>query len=155
LIVSAFAQQFRCRNIQVDGKPYMDRYAINGWLPGDVQAYDVNVYLHHLLAPDHARHLHNHPWPWAVSVVLSGAYLERRADGEHWRTTGSTYTLTRDTYHHIVTLQGDVWTLFITGGKDRRPWGFDVPELGGFVQHNLYERLKQAGALSMQPDGAT
>lgn len=148
----AFAQRYPKREILVDGKPYMDRYALRGYLPDGKSpaSPDVNIYLHRFWAPDKARHLHNHPWPWAVSIVLCGGYTERREDRSlveyHERYVRDVIAIGPDTFHSIDTLlsaPGDTWTLFVTSNKHGQ-WGFDVPPLG-WVPHNVYEKMCNEG----------
>ncbi len=43
-------------------------FALNRW----------HLYLHHMHAPDADECLHDHPWPWGLSFVLLGGYLEER-----------------------------------------------------------------------------
>ncbi len=152
--IAGFAKFFPKRSIKLDGAPYLDRFALHGWLPGsDRQEFAANVYLHHFFSPDRARHLHNHPWPWAESRILTGGYLERRKviskyDPEQQRfirSAGDVVRLYDHTYHSIDELDGDVWTLFVTAGDadpcPRKGWGFYVPEMGGHVPHSTYEQL--------------
>lgn len=90
--------------------------------------------IHHFLGPDGSGH-HNHPFKWALSIVLWGSYTEevlhrecdfadcfecfrietRRVRWFNWIPNGK--------FHRITKLHGDVWTLFITGPRVTS-WGF-------------------------------
>lgn len=115
-----------CRLIDVQGQPYLERYWLCG-LPGGGA-----LYLHRFLAPDDARGLHDHPWPWALSLVLVGGYDELR--GDPWlvsscRTVrpGRINLILGSTWHRIAALRGrEAWTLFAHGPKTKR-WGFAIP----------------------------
>jgi len=119
--------------IETDG----DKYLVRILLP---KIFGIRVMLHHILRPDADRFLHNHPWAWAKSLVLSGSYDEERLDLESWAQASrfshdSNYhdhkqvrwfnSLTALDYHKITRLRGDVWTLFITG-PTVQDWGFLV-----------------------------
>lgn len=64
-----FTGRLPCRIISDDGRPYLERYYL-GTLLG------VRFYIHRFVGSDPARGLHDHPWPWAGSLVLSGWYWE-------------------------------------------------------------------------------
>lgn len=106
-----------------------------------------NIYLHHFLASDEDRALHDHPW-WNISVLLKGSYREHmpvRLD--RWKHSGCRLTIfkvrkpfrpvfRRAEAIHRVELYGDpnkdnkpipVWTLFITGPRTQE-WGFWCPK---------------------------
>lgn len=85
------------------GRFYLRRYAVCGWLTGDMRPIDAerwhsagmlpswrvwwarvrarlpNLYLHQMINPDLDTCLHDHPWPWAVSWIMLGGYTEHRA----------------------------------------------------------------------------
>lgn len=144
--IHSLAALLPLRRITVDGLPYLDRYTLFGYSPNDRREFPANVYLHHFRAPDKAPHLHSHPWPWARSLILNGGYLERRmmatGMGSAWLAAGTEVDLTSDTYHSIDALAPDTetWSLFVTAGGPRTPWGFWVPEHGGYMHHKEYER---------------
>jgi hypothetical protein len=123
------------------GEPYLIRYALFGWLPGDEHraSWLPNIYLHNILLPDSDLALHNHPWPWAISLILSGAYAEMRFDDLKVYCPGQLNRISANTFHRIVDVHSSkersgAWTLFITSGGKRQPWGFDVPGQG-FTPH--------------------
>lgn len=104
------------RVIFSNGGPYLTRYRLLSF-----GKRFVRVYLHHIHRPDEDLELHNHPWKWALAIVLRSGYVEERpyADGVTYlrRTPGSAVLLTADTFHRIVELldsEGS-WSLFIAG----------------------------------------
>lgn len=110
---------------QVTSEPYMTRILlpkIGSWRP----------FLHHIHRSDHERDLHNHPWLWAFSIILSGEYDEERlvGDGDQIarKRARRLNVLTSRDYHRITELHGDVWTLFVHG-PSVQTWGFRVRDI--------------------------
>lgn len=108
-----------CRIISDNGRPYLERYYLFTLL-------GVRFYIHRFVGSDPARGLHDHPWPWAGSIVLSGWYLEERRGSEQHAVTkvlaelhGTTGIvrrkvrwfnwLTGDSFHRVVLPKHDVW----------------------------------------------
>lgn len=137
-----------------DSDPYMIRYALCGWLPGDGERpkWLPNIYLHNIRLPDADPALHNHPWPWAYSLILHGGYQEQRGNGSGWHYTriraGQFNTLKKPRdFHRIAdvyeyrflsgeTVRGEgCWTLFVTSPQHSQ-WGFSVPGQG-YVPHQI------------------
>lgn len=146
-----FTGRLPCRIISDDGKPYLERYYL-GTLLG------VRFYIHRFVGSDPARGLHDHPWPWAGSIVLSGWYWEETRTGMHkvrW-----VNKLTGDSFHRVVLPKNEqrliatvtasgvsfeeeeqpCWTLFFHRATYTKPWGFlrtvsDDPQLI-WVPHN-------------------
>lgn len=130
---------------ETDGSPYMSRIQFP-W-----RVFGIKPMLNHFHRQDIDRDLHNHPWKWALSIVLCGSYDETRVhpDAEDYcklykasgagqaRRSDFTYrrrvrwwNLLRDTdYHKVDKLHGDVWTFFISGPKTPDgKWGFLVKD---------------------------
>lgn len=116
-----------CRLIDVCGKPYLERYALFSLKNG------VKGYLHRFVASDDDRFVHDHPWGWAVSLILTGGYTEERMSHMHL-TEGWRLQLRRmfplrlniirgSDFHRVVNPEIDTWTLFIHGPQIK-PWGF-------------------------------
>lgn len=110
--------------IETDGDKYLTRILSPRFL-------GVRVYLHHFHRPDGDRNLHNHPWRWAASLLLSGSYDEERLavpEVEGCLETQVRHVrrfnyLTDQDYHAVKKLHGDVWTLFVIG-PSKQDWGF-------------------------------
>lgn len=128
-----------------DGSPYLSRIL----LPRVTIPFvgEFRPMLHHFHQPDGDRDLHNHPWNWAVSLILSGSYEEERLAGDpdrwrymtqqgicalcmKWRGACEGHPaevdhqvvrffnrLTGADYHRVTRLRGDVWTLFVAGSR--------------------------------------
>lgn len=148
-----------CRIISDNGTPYLERYYV-GTLLG------VRFYLHRFVGSDPARGLHDHPWPWARSLILSGWYYEETRTGT--RKVRWFNRLNGDTFHRVILPKsavvvgyegGDVsgfagslpvvkrigapqhcWTLFWHKAEYVKPWGFLRPLDGEpavmWVPHN-------------------
>lgn len=112
--------------IETDGSPYLTRILLSRLLKLK-DKLGVGVYIHKFHRPDIDRHLHNHPWTRAFSVILSGSYIETRLAGTTTATRRVRWfnSLTQHDYHKVESLEGDVWTLFITGARVQ-DWGFMV-----------------------------
>ena len=127
----------RCRVINgPDHKPYLERYHVLR-LP-----FGYQVYLHRFVASDPGRGLHNHPWKHAVSLLLSGSYLETRmlgAESDNILQTrclrpGSLNLISGDTFHRVNLPQNqECWSLFLHAPK-ASSWGFI--EHKGYTDHN-------------------
>ena len=105
-----------CRIIADAGKPYLERYYVGTVL-------GVRFYLHRFVGSDPDRGLHDHPWPWAGSIILSGWYWEVTRSGTQkvrWLNF-----LVGDSFHRVVLSLGQpCWTLFFHRAAYVKPWGF-------------------------------
>ena len=127
----------RCRVINgPDQKPYLERYHVLR-LP-----FGYQVYLHRFVASDPGRGLHNHPWRRAVSLLLSGSYLETRmlgaAEDNVLQTRclrpGNLNLISGETFHRVNLPAGhEAWSLFIHAPK-AKGWGFI--ERKGYRDHD-------------------
>jgi hypothetical protein len=94
----------------------------------------LNVYLHCFMRSDDDRALHDHPWA-NLSILLRGRYVEHtiRAGGVSVRrelcAPAVRPRLLGSFAHRVELIDGECWTLFITGPKYRE-WGFHCPEQG-------------------------
>lgn len=120
-----------CRLIDIDGRPYLERYAMPAWLRKFLKRFGVTAYLHRFVRGDSERHVHDHPWPWALSFVLCGSYIEERITGfdvdKGWhsvmrRVRWFNYIKALD-FHRITEPKPETWTLFIHGPR-QKSWGF-------------------------------
>ena len=78
--------------------------------------------LHHWLAPDDDRALHDHPW-WFTTLVLRGGYTDRNPGGDDHLRAGSVRYRPALHRHTVVPDAGGAWTLLVTG-PPVRSWGF-------------------------------
>lgn len=110
-----------------------------------------SIYLHNFVIGDHDRHMHNHPWSWAFSIILCGSYTEHRLGGKPRRVRWFNF-LTFEDYHRVTELHGEVWTLFLCGPR-KQDWGFLVK--GKHIQHEEYfdqvRRAKESERLFKVP----
>jgi hypothetical protein len=128
----------------LDGSPYLTR--VRG-----PRLFGVRPMLHHFHRPDGDRALHNHPWRWAISIVLSGSYLEERRGGL-LRVVSRFNLLRAEDFHRVAELRGDVWTIFVAGPECQQ-WGFD--EDGEFTYWREYIDRERARRKAEQERAAT
>jgi hypothetical protein len=81
-----------------------------------------SVRVHHWLAADDSRALHDHPW-WFFTVMLRGGYTDRSRQGDEVLRAGSVRF--RPALHRHTVIPGDrgAWTFLVTG-PSVRAWGF-------------------------------
>ena len=134
----AFPGRVIPRQGQKGPEPYLHRHYLR---KADVENH--GLFLHRFVASDDAGELHNHPWEWSRSFILSGSYREIRAHGSADRSAKPTrYTLVEREerilsagdvnflgwfdFHRVELLTPEVWTIFVHGPRIQT-WGF-VPE---------------------------
>lgn len=112
------------------GVPYLTRFHL-----ADVPqpwGFPFRLYLHKFHRSDDDVELHNHPWKWAVSLVLAGGYREERrevdVDGSYHVVErdvmpGNLNWIFHDTFHRVDLYERDAWTLFLVGPRIQ-DWGF-------------------------------
>jgi hypothetical protein len=112
-----------------NGELYLERYFL--FAIGPRRNPWVTAYIHRFVASDPDRGFHDHPWRWAVSVILSGSYMEvvtKNGDitkfpvGRH-KTPGAITTFGPNHKHRVELVSDECWTLFVHG-RWIRPWGF-------------------------------
>lgn len=139
-LLYSLSGRMRCRLIYDGNVPYLERYYVCTLL-------GVRMYLHRFVGSDPDRGHHDHPWPWALSIVLRDFYYEQRRSGT--RIVRWFNFLTGDTFHRVIlpTDHGvhEVWTLFIHRAKDVKPWGFlrDKGQMGIVFTPFNYPRGKE------------
>jgi len=126
-ILFKFSAYCRCRIIKGNDKqPYLERYHLLS-LP-----FGIQLYLHRFVAGDPGKGLHNHPWKSAISLILSGQYIETRLDSKkaglpfkkRLMSSGRLNFINGEIYHRIdVTPNQHVWSLFMHTRK-QATWGF-------------------------------
>lgn len=121
------------------GTPYLSRYYLFGRpkMPDGSQVFDqfgnphpeavwpaggLGLYIHKFHRSDDDFDLHNHPWSWALSIVLAGGYVEERRDGNDIvrvrRVKPFSINFIRATdFHRVDLIEKDAWSLFIAGPK--------------------------------------
>ena len=93
-----------------------------------------SIRLHHWLAPDDDRAVHDHPWAFRT-FVLKGGYIDHSPSGDtHLRAPATAFR--EATHQHTVFPDpGGCWTVIVTGPQVRR-WGFWVK--GKFIRSYRY-----------------
>lgn len=133
-----------------DGRVYLERYRVFGWMPGSSWR-GPSLYLHRFRLPDQDTALHNHPWPRAISLVLAGGYTEERRvyfypdafEIQSRRLRPGRLNIIRERdYHRVARLHGaETWTLFAAWPRTRS-WGFWMPGRGHVPWR---DRLRERG----------
>lgn len=118
-----------CRVIESGGKPYLIRVFLEHRYSGRSAQ---TTYLHRFVSSDAERWLHDHPFD-ARSEVLCGGYAEEKLTTlSHkgpmtetlWRVPGEEFWISSGTFHRIVSVEPDTWTLFRHGPHLAKGWGF-------------------------------
>ena len=123
------------KRIIQDGKLYLTRY----YLKGNGKGKSWELYLHHIHTPDPDRAPHNHPWPWFLSIILKGWYVEGRMDLQARKGSGGVrrwfnLVRSRGVFHRIVEIApGGVWTLVLVAPRQGQ-WGY--AKGGTFIPYN-------------------
>lgn len=121
-----------CRIIDIDGKPYLERYGMPEALRKALkQWFGITIYLHRFVSGDSERHVHDHPWNRSIALVLAGTYIEERVTGfdpeTGWQSIQRNIRwfnkINGLDFHRIVKPKPQTWTLFIHT-KRIKGWGF-------------------------------
>lgn len=133
-LLMAISGRLPCKIITDCGAPYLERYYIGTW-------FGVRAYLHRFVACDPDRGLHDHPWRWAVSVILAGYYYEVTRYAPCVRKVGRLNFLTGESFHRVIlpvrpidktsfynsqinSYRQQCWTLFVHRVNRDKQWGF-------------------------------
>lgn len=138
-----------------DGSPYITRYLLWGSPALGDDGHDKDqahsAFIHLLHTPDPDRDLHDHPWAWGFSLILSGGYVEKRYGGagtshlKRYR-AGDRNSLEPGEYHSLVSVEPNTATLFIAG-REIQDWGFLLPD-DKWVDHRTYLAARPANGFT-------
>lgn len=106
--------------------PYIRRWVL------DLGLFAIRI--HHWMASDDDRHLHDHPWEY-VSFVLWGSYIDVSDIARTQRPRWSIAWYPATHKHSVEIPPTGTWTLVISG-QETRQWGFWVN--GRFRKRNRY-----------------
>jgi hypothetical protein len=132
-------------------------------LYADVREYNPEVfqgvphlYLHHFFRGDDDVEVHNHPWQFSMSLILTGGYVEERWDPATKSVSikhldpGDINVLRREDFHR-VTLKDPgrgCWTLFMSSEraeeKNGEDWGFLDTKTEQYTHWGEWVRRRQA-----------
>lgn len=102
-----------------------DPYLLRWWVIPRNPVF--NIYLHCFKRSDDDRALHDHPWPFNISIILKNQYTEHTDRGAFLRRAGQIKIRFGRAKHRVELTHGDCWTLFITGPR-LWEWGFYCPQ---------------------------
>ncbi len=123
--------------------PYLYRNFLAG---KEVPVEQPGLLLHKFVSSDLDGELHNHPWRWSVSFILTGRYREHRSTPRNKDFKkkkqilfkpptvqefgpGDHNFIAANDFHRVELLTDEVWTLFLHGPRTQT-WGF-APEVFG------------------------
>jgi hypothetical protein len=133
-LLMALSDRLPCKIIKDGASPYLERYYIG-------TLFGVRTYLHRFVACDPDRGLHDHPWRWAMSIVLAGYYFEMTRYYVVTRPVRWFNFLTGESFHRVIlpvkpidktqfynsqvnSYRQHCWTLFIHHAERSKGWGF-------------------------------
>jgi hypothetical protein len=134
------------------------------WYSSDIGEFDASIvqgvphlYLHHFFRGDSDKEVHNHPWGFSMSLILTGGYVEERWDAELKKMRTRTYypgdlNVIRAADFHRVTLRDSArgcWTLFLSHQrveeKSGEDWGFLDTDTGKYTPWGVFTAQKKHG----------
>src|SRR5882672_4036627 len=90
-LLHALTNRLKVRDIRVQGRPYLERYYVGTFL-------GIQIYIHRFRASDPEVEVHDHPWAWAISVILLGHYFEETLQATDYE---------RKDPGHVTLIKGD------------------------------------------------
>lgn len=133
-VIMCVAATRPCKIVRYNGEDVLRRFHLIE-LPFD----GMTVVLHQFCRSDPDRGLHDHPWAFGASFILSGGYFERRVAYsnnpigkpkeevpviERWYGPGTMNTFVGHDFHRVfVPTDTDCWSLFLSGPRVKT-WGF-------------------------------
>lgn len=154
------SRRLNARFIPESGDLYLARFFVFPRKPhggedvGDSGPF--GIYLHHFARSDADHELHNHPWEWGLSFVLTGGYQEERRGTDdaiaHKLVKPFRFNFLRANTYHRVDLSdpaNGAWTLFFRGPRTQG-WGFWCRYSGTFTrwQEFVTRKSKRSQAAS-------
>lgn len=125
---------YHIRGIAPDDSLYLSRTIFP-------RAFGMRPLLHRIWRADADRYMHNHPWAWARFLIVSGGYTEERLCEDGYSATltryrtGDVNQLTASTFHRVLHVLPDTWTIGIAGPRVQE-WGFRVD--GEIIPSKVY-----------------
>lgn len=126
------------RTFETEGSPYLTRFYLLRKSKPDADDEALNapfsVYLHYFHRGDEDPELHNHPWGFSFSLILTNGYFEERWVGskivKRVLRPGSINILRSSDFHRVDLRDPNkgAWTLFFAG-KRVQDWGFWHPTI--------------------------
>lgn len=164
-LLQRFAMHLPLRIIDHEDNEYLRRYYLGTFI-------GVRIYLHNFVASDPVD-LHNHPWRFGISLLLSGTYQEER----RWcrvpkqRTIRWFNLVNADTLHRVLLFSDgagnpiSVWSLFLHTRlltswaqlKDKGSFSQYVHKYPNYERedgHSTWHKSAKKGHELLNPDGS-
>jgi len=162
-----------CELIKIRNKPHLERYFI-------AKCLGVSFYIHRFVGDDVERYMHNHPWQWGRSFILTGGYSQDVVV-DMCHEVEDTGCITKrkkvfvmnkvdhNLFHRIVDVKKNTFTFCIHGPSVTLPngkpkgWGFltngnNVGVPGSVIfcpfddgHHNWWKNAKKGSEIGRQP----
>lgn len=154
--------------LALDGiSPYLSRWYLLGrpTMPDGSSPFDATgapregaewsdgygLYIHRFHQSDLEEELHDHPFAFAISLVLSGSYTEKRLYPNRGIvsrrvTRGDLNVIGPETFHRVELAEGEeAWSVFLVAPKSKswgflRPWGTVTPFREFFAERSRARR---------------
>lgn len=143
------------RTIYTENRPYLTRHYLKSHRPhGEEKIVDgddnvkFGLYLHYFHRGDEDAALHNHPFKWSYSLILTNGYSEERWDAKAQKIItrllrpGSINRIMADDFHRVDLIDPTrgAWTLFLSGPRINDAWGFWWPGVHEFIHWREFTR---------------
>lgn len=136
------------RTIMNGSSKYLTRYYLTRKQhESDVDAKGkFSVYLHYFHRGDEDASLHNHPWQWSFSLILTNGYIEERWNDQTQKIDtreirpGDLNVIRANDFHRVDLRDPSkgAWTIFVTGPRVQS-WGFWWPGVHSFIPWHLFQ----------------
>lgn len=153
------SKALKSQTFETDGRPYLSRfYLVRKRQPDrddDSGNGRFSLYLHYFYRGDEDWALHNHPWGFSMSLILTNGYIEERwtpgGIKKHILRPGSINIIRSNDFHRVDLIHPErgAWTLFLTGRRVQE-WGFWHPNMPSFVPWPQFVRSRDHAQQSDQ-----
>jgi hypothetical protein len=155
----AISKLVEAQTFSTDGQPYLSRfYLVRKKRPDqddDAGNGRFSLYLHYFHRGDEDWALHNHPWEFSMSLILTNGYVEERwtplGIKKYILRPGSINIIRSNDFHRVDLIHPEhgAWTLFLTSRRVQE-WGFWHPDMPHFVPWPKFVRKRDHAQQSDQ-----
>lgn len=138
--------------------PYLGRHYLfrRSVLPEKIQRLFPSIYLHYFFRGDDDTELHNHPWRFSLSLILTNGYVEERRTPEglvrRIFRPGSINIIRASDYHRVELINPNhgAWTLFFTFDRINDAWQFWHPHTGEYTHWKTFVNARSRASVWQQ-----